>query len=101
MTGEQCGWSVSRVRFDIKYSTGEWGRNVNSGGKQGQCLIGGDSGGPIYTVRSDGGIAAKGIISAGSGGGSDNWGGAFDPCYGIFTDIWEAYYGFPGVLRTQ
>lgn len=101
MTGEQCGWSVSTVRFDIKYSTGEWARNVNRGGKQGQCLIGGDSGGPIYTVRSDGGIAAKGIISAGSGGGSDNWGGAFDPCVGIFTDIWQAYWGFPGVLRTQ
>jgi len=101
MSGEQCGWVVNAVRFDHRYSNGEWARNVNRGSKQAQCTIGGDSGGPVYTVRSDGGIAAKGIHSGGGGGGSDNWGGAFDPCFGIFTDIWQAYYGFPGVLRTQ
>jgi streptogrisin C len=98
-TGELCGWSVTRVRFDHRYSNGEVVRNANRGSKQGQCNLGGDSGGPVYTVRSDGGIAAKGIHSGGGGGGSDNWGGALDPCFEIFTDIWDAYYAFPGVLR--
>jgi len=101
VTGEQCGWSVTRVRFDIRYSTGEWARNINEGKKQAQCTKGGDSGGPVYTVRSDGGIVAKGIHTAGAGGGSDQWGGYLDPCYEYFTDIWQAYYGFPGVLRTE
>lgn len=43
-------------------------------------------------MRGDGGIAAKGIESASNR--SSN-------CVEFFTDIWEAYYGLPGVLKTQ
>ncbi|MFF5225504.1 hypothetical protein [Dactylosporangium sp. NPDC000521] len=46
------------------------------------------------------GIAAKGIFSGGGGGGSDAWGGATDPCFSVFTDIWDAFYAFPGTLKT-
>ncbi|WP_344613671.1 trypsin-like peptidase domain-containing protein [Dactylosporangium salmoneum] len=99
-TGEQCGWVVTSVGIDEHLTTGEWSRNTNKATKQGQCTIGGDSGGPVYTVRGDGGIAAKGIWNYGGGGGSDNWGGALDPCSGGFTDIWQAFYGLPGQLKT-
>jgi hypothetical protein len=101
-TGEMCGWSVNGYNANIKYDKdgpNVWARNMIAGVKQGQCNIGGDSGGPVYTVRSDGGIAAKGIHSGSGGGGSDNWGGAFDPCYEYFTDIRVAWLYFPGGLR--
>ncbi|WP_238006829.1 S1 family peptidase [Dactylosporangium sp. AC04546] len=98
-TGEQCGWVVVNVRINYTNSNGEVLRNVSQGRKQGQCTMGGDSGGPTYTVLSNGNVVAKGIHSGTSGGGSDNWGGALDPCYERFTDIWDAYYGFPGQIR--
>jgi len=101
-SGEICGWTVDRARVDHRYSTGEVVRNaVVSSKRKGWCVRPGDSGAPIYTVGSNGRVAAKGIHSGGGGGGSDYYGGLFDQCYEVFTDIYEAYYGFPGVLRTQ
>jgi hypothetical protein len=100
VSGEVCGWTVSKF-VDHVYSNNEVLRHgVESKTKQGQCLIGGDSGGPVYTVRSDGAISAKGIVSGISGGGADYWGGLLDPCTMWFTDIYDAYYAFPGVLAT-
>jgi len=101
-TGEQCNWSVIGYNANIKYDRdgpNVWARNMIAGIREGQCTIGGDSGAPVYTVRSDGGIAAKGIHSGGGGGGGDDWGGAFDPCYEYFTDIRVAWAYFPGGLR--
>jgi hypothetical protein len=71
------------------------------GDKRGWCIKTGDSGGPTYTVRSDGYVVAKGIISGASGyGGSDAYAGATDtPCRNIFTNIWSAYNGFPGDIN--
>jgi hypothetical protein len=47
----------------------------------------------VYTVRPDGGIAAKGI----------NSGGGFigNHCWNYFTDIWLAWYGLPGTLQIR
>ncbi|GAA2389959.1 hypothetical protein GCM10010404_53980 [Nonomuraea africana] len=98
--GELCGWKVNALRINVRYSDGTYARNMTRGYKQGQCTRGGDSGGPIYTVNSAGKVVAKGVHSGGGGGGSDGWGGAFDPCREYFTDIYEAYYGFPGVIAT-
>jgi len=93
---------------------------------EGVALSAGTLVGPVYTVRSDSGIAAKGILS-GSGSwlgtcyvtsltsgtpttvgretsrfsdqsGSGSWLGT---CYVYFTDIWDAYYGLPGDLKIQ
>jgi hypothetical protein len=101
-TGEVCGWTVEGVGKTIQALSGVWVRNiVTSKAKRGQCLIGGDSGGAVYTVKSNGSVAAKGIINAGTGGGLDAQGGFTDPCRSSFTDIWDAYYGFPGTLRTS
>jgi len=100
-SGEICGWKVDFVSID-RYISGKWKRNiVVSYYRQGWCTRGGDSGGAVYTVNSDGNVAAKGIHNATYGGGSDAYGGALDPCSEVFTDIWDAYYGFPGTLKTQ
>ncbi|MBE4720550.1 hypothetical protein DAD99_21120 [Pseudarthrobacter sp. AB1] len=88
-SGELCGWVNQAARGNFTYSGGTVARNVSWGTKGGSCTAAGDSGGPVYTVRSDGGIAAKGIHSGGGGG-----------CVEIYSDIWDAYWGYPGWLRT-
>lgn len=99
VSGEIRGWQVYSAGGNLTYDSGEVARHVVVGSKYGWCVRPGDSGGPEYTVRSDGGIAAKGIHSGGGGGGSDFYAGAFDdPCFDVFTDIWDAYTGFPGLL---
>ncbi|MER5420813.1 hypothetical protein [Streptosporangium roseum] len=100
-TGEQCGWTVASVGVTHRYSDGRTIRNAVRGVKQGQCTRPGDSGGPVYTVTSAGKVVAKGVHSGTRGGGSDGWGGALDPCHEYFTDIWDAYYAFPGQLATR
>lgn len=96
ISGEVCGWAVDKVGIDHTYSNGEVLRSgVQSSYRQGWCVRHGDSGGPVYTVRSDGKVAAKGIIS-----GDDFYGGATDPCIMWFTDIYHPYYAFPGSLVT-
>jgi len=102
-SGEICGWVVNKVGINFTYSTGEVLRHgVETYSRtSGPCVRPGDSGGPTYTVRSDGKVAAKGIISGAGGGGSDYIAGIFDPCRMWFTDIYDPYYAFPGVLRTS
>ncbi|MGI5242995.1 trypsin-like peptidase domain-containing protein [Dactylosporangium sp. CA-139066] len=100
LSGEQCGWVVQQTGFDYRLSTGEWVRTTTAAYKySGTCSIPGDSGGPVYTIRGDGAVAAKGIWSWG-GGGVNGSGTSLIPCSGGFTDIWFAYYGLPGFLRT-
>ena len=92
--GEICNFAVTGTGIDIQYWwTWEWARNVTRGERDSVCTQPGDSGGPVYTQRPDGGIAAKGI----------NSGGGFigNHCWNYFTDIWLAYYGLPGVLKTR
>lgn len=97
-TFEICGWQVSNIGSNVQYTTPngpEWVRNITTGYKySAPCTNRGDSGGPVYTIRGDGGVAAKGIIS-GKGGSGQIW----DPCMVYFTDIWLPYYGFPGWLK--
>ncbi|WP_283134945.1 trypsin-like serine protease [Rhizohabitans arisaemae] len=96
--GELCGWVVGLTGINIKYSSGTVARNLVRGKKQGKCTDYGDSGGPVYTVNSAGKVVAKGIHSGKGGGGTDNYGGPFDPCFEYYTDIWDAYDAMPGVL---
>ncbi len=91
-SGELCGWVTQQVGVNVTYSNGETARNIVYGTKGGTCLGSGDSGGPVYTVRSDSGIAAKGIISGGGGGSS---------CTNEYTDIYQALYGFCRVAGHQ
>ncbi|MBY8872020.1 S1 family peptidase [Micromonospora sp. PLK6-60] len=95
VTGEKCGWTVYAKGYNFKWSTGEIARNMVRSyyRNDGVCTIGGDSGGPVYTVRSDGRVAAKGIHH----GKATN---SVTGCMNVFTDIWQAYYGLPGTLAT-
>lgn len=98
--GEICGWTVDVVGTSYEYASGHWYRNVvRSKSKTGWCNRPGDSGAPVYIVSSSV-VYAKGILDAAGGGGSDYYGGLFDQCAVAFTDIYQAYYGFPGVIRT-
>lgn len=101
--GEICNWSVDWTQGNWKYSgTGETARNVSAATKKDHCIKAGDSGGPVYTASSTM-VVAKGIISGVAGyGGGDAFAGALESsCRNVFTDIWDVYHGFPGVLRTQ
>ena len=100
-SGEVCSWVVDWVGGDYYYSgTGETARHVTHGTKKGQCIDLGDSGGPVYTYVT-GGVAAKGIISGAWIG--DSYADWYEPysCENVFTDIWDAYYALPGILRTS
>lgn len=102
VSGEICGWTVDAADVNHEYSNGEVVRSaVESTHRTGWCVRPGDSGGRVYTVKADGTIAAKGIHSGGGGGGSDYYDGANDKCFEVFTDIYDAYAAFPGVLTTQ
>ncbi|MBG0569308.1 hypothetical protein I4J89_48735 [Actinoplanes sp. NEAU-A11] len=100
--GEICGWKVKSTGATVN-SDGKWLRNVVvSEKKKGWCTRPGDSGGPVYTVNSDGSVVAKGIHhGSNGGGGDDHYAGALDKCLEIFTDIRDAYFGFPGHLETR
>jgi hypothetical protein len=93
ITGEQCGWRVTECNLEIKYDDGTKLINGCEGVSRDNESIPGNSGGPVYTVRGDGGIAAKGIIS-----GSGKF-PAF-PNSVFFTDIWDAFAFMPGILNT-
>ena len=96
-TGEMCGWVIYRANFDENYTKGVtgWARHISSAQKQGPCLIVGDSGSPLYTVNSSG-VYARGILSGLGGGGSDNFGGATDPCWVYYGSLNDAYLQLPG-----
>lgn len=91
-SGELCGWVVRATNVTFEYSNGEILRGGFRATRAGACIIGGDSGGPVFTVQSDGKLAAKGIIS-GSNGSSTN-------CTAWFTDVWHATYMWPGNVAT-
>jgi hypothetical protein len=101
MSGEQCNWTVKWSAPGNYTYIGGVARHVWKGEKRDRCIIGGDSGGPVYTVDSSGGIVAKGIISGATGyGGGDNFAGALEgACVNIFTDIWDAYRSMPGDIN--
>lgn len=93
---EVCGWWVPNpndVRNNWNTNEGTLLRATRGYKPNGQCILGGDSGGPVYTIRWDSQVAAKGIIS------SMFQGPPWDPfCEVYFTDMDLAYWYFPGVL---
>ena len=93
-TGEMCGWKVTSTHVTVRYSGNRLLRNATEGRRNGACTRDGDSGAPIYTIRSDGGVAAKGVLSGGSSNTSGN-------CTDYFTDTSLAEKALAGVLRVQ
>jgi len=96
-SGELCDYTVTTTGINAWYlldGLGVWARNVTEGVRNNYtgCIGHGDSGGSVFTVRSDGAIAAKGIISG--------FGQTIGSCFAYFTDIRLSYFGLPGVLKT-
>ncbi|MET9344597.1 DNRLRE domain-containing protein [Nonomuraea sp. NPDC003804] len=88
-TGQICRWKVTDIawKVDMKdFTTGAstgTTRWVQVGKKRGRCVIGGDSGGPVYTFRPDGTVVAKGITS----GSNTKTERIKDVCIHTFTDF--------------
>ncbi|MGV9907235.1 DNRLRE domain-containing protein [Streptomyces sp. NPDC003388] len=103
-SSEVCGWKVTETSKRFKYSNGDVVHNMTVGQKNsGSCVISGDSGGPVYTVKSNGHVNAKGIISGAGcdsvsddGECSDGWDGK---CTVFFTDIALAEKALPGGVK--
>ena len=94
-SGEICGFRVIWTGINFDYfndgiiRNAVWGRRVGTA-----CPNAGDSGGPVYEVRGDGTLHAKGVFSGSTGD--------LNPlvCDVLFTDINHAYFGLPGdILR--
>ncbi|MDX3615694.1 DNRLRE domain-containing protein [Streptomyces europaeiscabiei] len=103
-SSEVCGWKVTETKKRWKYGNGDVAQNMTVAEKNsGACIIGGDSGGPVYTVKSNGYVYAKGIISGSGcvsltddGECSDSWDGK---CRVFFTDISLAEKALPGGVK--
>lgn len=92
VTGEMCGWRVVATYMTVKWSSGAVLRNATRGYRSGTCTRKGDSGAPIYRIKSDGTVQAKGILS----GGSLNTSG---DCIDYFTDTYLAEAALPGIIK--
>ncbi|MFI6817457.1 DNRLRE domain-containing protein [Nonomuraea sp. NPDC050328] len=63
-SGQICRWKVTDLGWKIENKeSGAKTRWLQMGKKAGRCVNGGDSGGPVYTFRSDGYVVAKGITA--------------------------------------
>ncbi|MEJ3742960.1 hypothetical protein WEI85_06705 [Actinomycetes bacterium KLBMP 9797] len=89
--GELCGWKVTDGSTDVRFRDGTLARNVAYATKTPTCAAEGDSGGPIYSIRSNGSVTARGILSGGGFNGSK--------CSLIFSDIRVAEKSFPGAVK--
>lgn len=87
-TGQLCNWVVSAVSETLEMHHN--GRKIGVlspatvGKRDGTCTRGGDSGGPVYTIRPDGFITGKGITSGGRNMDQSSW---FVSCANYFTDL--------------
>ncbi|GGM21469.1 hypothetical protein GCM10011608_02670 [Micromonospora sonchi] len=91
-TGEMCGFQVRATYVTVRYSDGSVLRNAMEGYRYGTCTKGGDSGAPIYNIKSNGTITARGILSGGSSNASGH-------CYDYFTDTHLAEVALPGIIK--
>jgi hypothetical protein len=95
-TGPWCG-AVTFTGISFLYlfdGSNVWARNIDEADALGNtCPTMGDSGAGMYQKRSDGKVTAFGIYSGGYPSGV--------ACTVFFTDIWDSYYGLPGVIKTN
>lgn len=96
VTGEWCGMvtATSVNAWYLVNGINVWARNIVQAEALGNtCPTHGDSGAPVYRKLSDGSVAAVGVLSGNAPLGVE--------CVSYFTDIWNAYYGLPGDIKTQ
>lgn len=92
--GETGVYTVVATNKDEFYvNEWAWARNMTEGESyNGSCAVAGDSGGSVFTNRTDGSVAAKGVSS-----GSILW--PWGTCSHWFTDIRLAAQYLPGALK--
>ncbi|MFI9433084.1 MULTISPECIES: DNRLRE domain-containing protein [Streptosporangium] len=102
-TGQTCRWKVTDLGWKVDYNKQNGGafagtaRWVHRGTRAGTCTRGGDSGGPVYTIRpEDGYVVAKGIHS-----GSDDVGASSSECVEFFTDIHDVIKAYGGDIMKR
>jgi hypothetical protein len=98
MSKEVCGWFVDEVGQDFMHDEPDGRhptiRGANIGNRWGSfCTLNGDSGGPIYTIDSNGLVGAKGIISGQQTCLSGTYGDV------TFTDVPDPWLGLPGTIK--
>lgn len=97
-SGEICIWTVTGVYQNVAYWDGGvfkgTARNVITTQYRydGNCVIGGDSGGSVFGIYDAQSVIALGIISGRST--------LLSGCSVIYTDVWDAYVGLPGSIAT-
>ena len=102
VSGQVCGWAVDALwtavaEYDKFGNLDGVAVEVHRASKasSSDCLKQGDSGGPVYYIRTDGGVMAKGIISG-------KWYDSNErKCYVWYTDIQTVKWTFGGSLHTQ
>ncbi len=93
-SGQSCNWKVQDPNTWRKTNGGTTD-NIVVGTRPSGCAQNGDSGGPVYTFRSDGSVVAKGVIAAGVSP-------FFGDCELVFTDITTIREAFGGdVLKRK
>ncbi|GAA3664795.1 hypothetical protein GCM10022224_031230 [Nonomuraea antimicrobica] len=91
-TGQTCNWKVSDLGWKLETDDGAITRWVHRGTRANRCTFSGDSGAPVFTIRSDGYVMAKGIHHGGVHN-PDNTQKQTD-CVEFFTDIWDVNKAF-------
>lgn len=93
-SGQSCNWKVQDANTWRKTNGGKTD-NIAVGTRPSGSAQNGDSGGPVYTFRSDGSVVAKGLIAAGVSP-------FFGDCELVFTDITTIREAFGGdVLKRK
>ncbi|MEW1845929.1 DNRLRE domain-containing protein [Nonomuraea angiospora] len=93
VTDQSCNWKVSGLGWRVTTDEGEVFKWTHRGVRANRCIKKGDSGGPVYTIRSsDGYVTAKGILA---------WAGFLPDgsvpttdCEAGFTDIHDVVLAF-------
>jgi V8-like Glu-specific endopeptidase len=93
-SGDVGVFEVENTRIDVYYfNLGSWAREMIEGSKNNSngCVNGGDSGGPVFTYRNDGSVAAKGVQSGGAS--------IISSCYDYFTNVRLSEDALPGIVK--
>lgn len=98
-TGQTCGWKVTHF-FGTQEVGNEKLHNIWEGERTGACAARGDSGGPVYTIRTDGLITGKGITSY-SNHEEPTSGNFVFPCRHGFTDLQSVVNAFGGDIKKR
>jgi len=90
--GEVCGFTVTSYGLVVRWSDGTTMRNAMRGNSTGKCTRGGDSGAPVYTIKTgSSSVIARGVHAGGNATDGN--------CRVYFSDIYYVEKGLPGIVK--